>query len=385
MKVEILLFALLALGQARWTLLSPGSPAVLSTGPLAHPGATVQPCMWYVDFDTLYVFEGNHMWKYEVEDKRWLWQPDVPSAVHPRQGAAHWTLQNKLYLYGGTHAQTGALLSDAWYYDTEMRTFVSLPAAPVACTHSAWWKHETSNKLYVWGGRCGGGNQTSDALYSFNVNAQQWQTITTLGDPRPSPAERVSATVVGNMAYLYTQDQLWNLDLTTLTWAQSGGRSPPGPQRFNHVLWTNHANQVALYGGQSGSKLYTDTWFYAGREWHIQDTGNGPVPTTEGAGAAADSEGNLYYFSPADASVWREGKLTVGTIMQLIQWKLDSATLAATAAAIFAAFSFFFMLFLSVVLCIRGCIKRRRAARERGPLSMAVLRRDQDDDEVGVL
>lgn len=371
----LLLLPLLSLSQ--WIPLDPGSPEILSTDPNAHPAPAQRAPLWYVERQDLYLLSESHMWKYEVDDKRWLWMP--PVNLTPREGASYWSIQSNLYLSGGTN-DAGTLLSDSWVYTVNQRQFSPLPAAPKPCTNAAFWKHETTNKLYQWGGRCGPENRTTDELYSFDVNLKQWQLIPTQGEKKPLANEKVSATVKDDTAYLYSQDQLWALDLTTFTWSQSAGRSPPGPDRFNHILWMNHAGQVALYGGQSGSRLYVDTWVYSPKDgqWNLVDDGNGPLPTALGAGSCSDLEGNLYYYGPEKGQVWEYGKFTVHTILEMIEWKLDSATLAATVAAIMSSFLFFGLLFLAIISCIRKC---RKARLQRGPLSMAVLRRDNEESE----
>lgn len=367
--MRIILSLIITLCSAQWILLREKTAPDLTTGPSAQPETVPLVPMWHWQ-DSLYMY-GQHMWKYEISEKRWFWQPDTPN-VPVRSSAAHWTVQNKFYLYGGMSNSLGIILNDLWSYDPVIRLFQALPSSE-DCAGMAFWPHETSNKLYAWGGFCG--NETVNTLRAFDVNSQQW---TILNAPNgPAPAKNAAATLVGeNTVYLYTDDKLWTLDLSVLTWTLvevTGNTSPPGPLRSYHVMWTNaQGNAFYLYGGQSGSKNYDDTWMFSNNQWTLVDVGNGPDPDW-GLGFTR-SGGNVYVF--LDGNVWKYGKLTVRNIFQLIDWKLDSATFSATIAAIMSSLVFFALVILAVSLCVRFCIRRKKKNR----FSESILRRAEDPE-----
>lgn len=345
----LLLFSLLAVSSAQWILVQPASPPLVTTDPSAHPQMTPYPLIWSDEGDTLYLLAEN-MWKYEIETKRWIWMPNVPKDLRRVIHQPRWTIQNKLY-------------TPSWYYDPLVREFTNLPMGQTTCQGSAFWKHEVTNKLYMWGGVCEN-NQTVDTLRAFDISSQQWSTVTTTGSV-PTANAFVAATRVGeNGVYLYANDHLYYLDLSSKEWSQSElgkNGSPPGPDRIFHSMWTLQNGDIMLYGGQSGSKHYTDTWKYSNKEWQMVDEGNGPAPFSNPNGFAttSDLQGNLFYYD-SQGAVYKYGKLTVRNIFQLIDWKLDSATFSASIAAIMSSIVFFGLLLLTMVVCIRYCIRKRK-------------------------
>jgi hypothetical protein len=132
-----------------------------------------------------------------------------------------------------------------------------------------------------------------------------------------------------------------------------------------------------LYGGQSGGKQYTDTWTYRKDEWKVIDIGNGPSPRI-GYTTCVDKSGDLVLFGGGRTNdLYKFGEITVQTVFELIEWKLDSATLTASVAAVFSALVFFGLVVLALYVCVRRCIKKRKQKQ-----SMGLLRKNDEAFEI---
>jgi len=384
LNMRIILIALaVTLAKSQWILLEKDSPPLLSPAENARPHPTSNSvALWCESTDDItYLLNNEQLWRYELRNKRWLWQPPLPVGIGNRTDAAYWTVDNMFYLYGGRDATTGTVYSDMWVYDIMARAFTKLLDRSAACYGSAFWKHETTNHLFMWGG-C---NTSTSGLRAYDLNNRAWTENVPNhdgGNGKPVPAEFSAATLAaeGNVVYLYTDDKLWKLDLLQLTWTQAdtnSGTSPPGPQRTHHVLWTGQDQSIMLYGGQAGGKRYTDTWSYHKDAWKLLDIGNGPSARI-GYTTCVDKSGDLVLFGGGRTNdLYKYGEITVQTVFELIEWKLDSATLTASVAAVFSALVFFGLVVLALYLCVRRCVKKRKQKQ-----SMGLLRKNDEEFEI---
>lgn len=366
----ILLFLVFYPSTAQWNTLCPNSPSRVETGPDAQIPSSVGSSMWCMNSDDIYVLTNdNQMWKFEKEDKRWLWQP-TPNLSGPRFGSAYWKIQGKFYIYGGQHSNGDQVaLDDMWSYDLVNRVFIQESVQtnnPGPCYGMSFWTHEPSNRLFFWGGMCQ--NKTNSNVYAFDINLKHWSVISSNG-PKGSLYGAALLSTSDNKVYLYTQDQLWSFDMTTMLWQNiRSAIMPTGPNRTHMILWNSiDGENLMLYGGQSGSKLFGDTWYYNfnTQSWRVKAT-DGPVPR-EGMAACVDSNGYLNLFGGNDGlyilnDLWQYGPFTVKNVVDMVQWKLDSATIMATWAA--TTSTIMLVLFTVVLLgfCARKCIARKRAA-----------------------
>lgn len=325
---------------AQWSLLRPESPPNLTTGPNAQINKTTLSPTWCFD-GSMYVLN-DHMWKYEIESDRWLWQPEVP--IPKRYGAAYWTIRDTFYVYGGM-TDNGTVLSDMWTYNPKTRESLLIhPGSEETAYGTSFWTHEQSNRLYLWGGGHG--------LRAFDVSTNQWIQITHSGTP--DNGFFGSAT---NGGYLYINDRLWQLDMSTYTWNQlpTGVVVPPGPNRIYHTIWTI-GGTLYLYGGVSGSKVYSDTWKYTNGQWIDMSTvyaGKSPKDISQ-----FSTCGSLYLFLGA---VWTFGNANDLTILQKVENGLQSAVLWAFAATILSGLVFIGLFSLAFILCVKRCMKKKNS------------------------
>lgn len=334
----IIIFVFLSLSVGQWFLLRPDSPPNLSTGPNAQPNKTTMSSMWCLNND-IYLFN-EHMWKYEIDTNRWLWQPEVP--IPKRRGAAYWTIRDSFYIYGGM-GENNTVLNDMWIYNPKTREATQIESgSDIPSYGTSFWTHEQSNRLYLWGGGYG--------LRAFDVSTNVWTQITSQGSP-----DNGFFGSAASGGYLYANDRLWRLDTSTYTWNQlsTGVVTPPGPNRLHHVIWTV-GDVVYLFGGVSGSKVYSDTWKYSNNQWIDMSPAylNGPKDIQQ-----FSTCGSLYLFL---GEIWTFGNSKDLTILQKLEAGLQSAALWAFFATIFSGLVFTGLFGLLFILCVRKCIRNRR-------------------------
>lgn len=374
LNIFLIFLSLFSFGLAQWRELKPSGPTNLVTDSSAQPPPMLSPLVWCLGSDQVYVFGGeeNQLWLFEVEDKRWLWQPNPPTGVVARPNAAYWSIRGLLYWY---------VERDFYTYSPKTRTFspVSYTGTLPNCTAGAFWTHQPSNRLYLWGGTCG------KNVYAFDVQLNQWQHIATTNE---GPEASLNAGAVlsrsESVVYLFGGDRMWELDIPTSTWTQPPNtNSPPGPMRRYMNLWQATANDyIMLFGGVAGAKVYGDLWTYnpSGKEWTYNQASSAesgsPAPRW-GFSSCVNTNGYLFLFGgtseqkdPLYNDMWQYGPYTVHNIVDQIDWKLDSATLMATWAASMSSVVFLLLLFLMVLNCVRRCLSRRRKNALQGPIVM---------------
>jgi hypothetical protein len=349
-----LLSLLISLTSAQWTLMDSDAPAYISQSPLAQPPLYTLPAVWCSETEqgVIYTLNNlNQVWRFEVESKRWIWQPDATTIT--QSPVASWTIQNKFYLL-----VTNA--SQFYYYDLDTRDFNPLPSYPrMIQPYPAFWTHQASNRLYLLNGA---------DLSAYDVHSNTWTDIPMqLANAGPTSFVNVSAVLSGQMVYVYIEDKLWEMDLTGFKWTQSPIKTstPPGPLRINYNIWKSaKSNDLILFGGISGSKLYGDTWSYSldNKEWKMISENGGPSMRW-GSGQCLDiSTGYMYLFGAnGHNDMWQYGPFTAKNAFEMIEWKLDSATLAASIAAIMSTLVAVGLLILAIGYCVYRCKKRRIA------------------------
>ena len=363
---------LLTLASAQWTELRGSAPPQLVAQEEAQVPPMLSPAVYCQDSTNVYIYGGNNqMWIFEQNDRRWLWQPNPPPAMIPRNQAAHWAIRDQMYLYGGLTAG-GSSLADMWLYDKSARTFTSIvpqsSVTPGACYGTSFWMHQPSNQLYLWGGTCD--NKTNAEVYAFDVSLQQWHHIVPTGEG-PLGATNSAAVLSRDesQVFIYTNDELWIMDLNTYTWTKSAnGNSPPGPNRKYAIMWQSTTDDtIMLYGGIGGGRVFGDTWSYhpATSMWTSHGS-KGPAARW-GASACTNKNGYAYLFggtnmdnTPLFNDIWQYGPFNAHTILDQIQWKLDSATIFSITSAVFGGVTFLCILFLMIISCIRKCLNRKR-------------------------
>lgn len=353
----IMLSIIIAVINAQWLLLEEDSPKVLTTEDNARSSGRRHAALWCFN-DDIYMYGGNDgqqskndVWKYETENRRWLWQPDVPLTLTATEHTASWEIMGQLYMY--------TRKTELWMYKPEQRKWTLIVPSnsgidPGPLYASMYWVHKPSNQLYLYGGVSSMSNQTySDLLWSYNINSNQWRQVTYAGSG-PGPLAH-GAAVLGNSedtVYLFggetsndrLNDKLYQLDLSTMTWSTSPVSGTSGPSgRKDIVMWMSPTQEkVSVFGGRAGSEVFGEWWIYDHvlQQWYMDDGSGGPNARW-GSSGCRDSKGNFFMFGGTfddptytHNDVWKNGPLTPANILTLLEFKLDAVTLGATVAAV---------------------------------------------------
>lgn len=368
----ILLFSVVLLSNAQWLLLEEDSPQVLTTEDNAKLSGRRNAATWCFK-DDIYIVGGsdgtrnrNDVWKYETENRRWVWQPDVPLKITANSLAhtAFWEIMGEFFVY----TTEGKL----WMYKPEERRWTeiiptNLGIDPGPRVAAAFWVHKPSNRLYLFGGV----NQTD--MWGYNTVSNSWRQVQHVGDVPPSAEIAYTKAVLGNSedtVYMFVAGKLYQLDLTTYTWSispTSGTQSPP--DRKSYSLWMSATQEkVHLFGGHKGSEVLNDWWTYdqIQQQWHVNEGGSGPN-SRWGQTGCRDTKGNYYMFGgtfedPTKTynDLWKNGPLTPANILTLLEFKLDAVTLGATVGAVMSTLLVVGLFFACLCLACRKCRKYRR-------------------------
>lgn len=394
MKFFLLLLLLVTttITHGQWLILEEDGPANTGTEPDARPQGQQFGSTW-CNRDDVYTYtpSTHRIWKWEGETDRWIWQPDPPATFLPRSHAAYWTVGGQFWIYGGRDAQ-GVDMSDLWsYHVSERRWTQHMTSGPNPGPRSgtAFWTHLPTNRLYLYGGTKG-----KDDCWSLDISGSgnlSWTPVTMSAGEGPGPREGAVA-VLGrseDVVFLFgglngdahPVPKLRQLSLDTMTWSLSPTeKEHVGPAaRTGHTMWKSATdNQIYLFGGRQGSEIYGDFWLYdvMKQQW-VQQPEAGAPNARYGSSFCTSAEGYMYLFGGTfgeDSTVqhndlWKYGPFTPGNILQLIDWKLDSATLAATATLALTIVILVLLLIFSIVICCNTCRKRKQGQGHLIPIS----------------
>jgi len=350
---------------SQWSLMDKTGPALLNTEPDAKPLPSAYSPMWCVSATTSqYVLTEDQMWKFELKDKRWLWQPNPTSSLKTRTKASYWNVQGIFYLFGGNDQSVD---DSVWLYDLQTRAFQQQVTinSPGKCHSNVFWEHEPTNQLYLWGGYCN--DQPNPNVYAYDVTTRTWRTIT------QSPSTIIISNMgfgtlsrANDVVYIYINDEMWEFDMTSLEWSQTPNiNAPPGPNRTGMVMWrANKDDSIMLFGGISGGKVYGDTWSYSpySKTWTITKN-EGPTPRYGMSYCSNTNDYNYIFGGNGEMvtnDIWQYGPFTVQNVIDRIEWKLDSATLMATWGTAISSIVLLILTVILVLFCVRKCVERKK-------------------------
>lgn len=186
----------------------------------------------------------------------------------------------ELLFYGGILSITSQLATDvvsAFNVDTHGWSAIATSGTDTPgnrFSHAAVWD-SAGNRMLVWGGYLSGNLPADNALYALDFSGGEdggagatWKKLTTTGGP---PSNRgmmgwawnkatrtlfIQGGTDANNNFVY--DELWQLDVATLTWTQRTEAGSPGG-RFQHIAVWDSASQRLLVG-----QGYDDNFFALG-------------------------------------------------------------------------------------------------------------------------
>ncbi|XP_031486130.1 acyl-CoA-binding domain-containing protein 6-like isoform X2 [Nymphaea colorata] len=237
---------------------------------------------------------------------------------HPKaryeHGAA--TIQDKMYIVGGNH--NGRYLNDLQVLDMKTLTWSKLepkmelgsqdspspvPLAPCAGHSLIPWR----NKLLSVAGK-GKGSSGSVTVKAFDFQTCTWSFLVTYGTPPVSRGGQ-SVTVVGSSLVVFGgEDQkrpflndLYILDLETMTWDEIDTVGLPPSPRSDHTAAVHADRYLLIFGGASHTTCFNDL--------HVLDlesmvwstpTVQGTIPTPRAGHAGVTAGENWFIVGGGD-------------------------------------------------------------------------------------
>jgi hypothetical protein len=202
---------LLNTSSLKWTVAPPTGPR--PSGRYGHTISTIGSVLYVFGgqlddyfFDDLICYDLNTL---QSENSHWTFIKPNSRSPPPRTNHTIITYQDKLYLFGGTDGKLW--YSDTWVYDPLANSWSSLECTgfvPAPCEgHSATI---IGDIMYVFGGRSAGGKDLG-TLSALKISARKWFSFQNMG-PAPSPRSGHSMTAFGGHKILIMGGESPELD-----------------------------------------------------------------------------------------------------------------------------------------------------------------------------
>jgi len=352
MQNYIFILFLLFIGviNCQWFKVNNGGPAEYTTEPSAMPQPRYNGLFW-CEGDDLYLYGGmsassgllRDFWKFETETNRWLWLPDAPHELDKAHHEAAWTALGKLWVYLDNKILQYHPTDRTWQYIT---TNFSAGTAPIS------WAHLPSDSAYIY-------DTETTALYRFNVETYQSEQLETF-NLRPGIGSMAALGYNENTVYVFNQN-LFTLDLNTLTWCQDTNYTD---KRENANMWLSPSQEkLLLFGGKIGAEVLSNPMQYTleSQTWGVFSRGGGPNARW-GAMTCTDEKGTTYLFggtsedtTQANNDLWKFGPPNKQNILDILNFELNSTSLASYMAAIFSGLVLLILLIFCVLVCVKKC------------------------------
>ena len=326
----MLLLLLLATNTlANWVQLNQNSPPIYNTETNAILSGRRNAATWSINQD-IYILAGkadesrtNDFWKYETTSQRWFWQPNPPIKI--RSGSSQWSLDGLLWLYGGRNdTNTQHALDDLWSYDPATRDwqqhFTNVNPGPrYGCS---FWKDESNNYLYLFGGKSNSVNILDD-MWRYNVKTSSWSAV--------SPPENMGffddtvTTTIGNNVFFFGK-RFFRLNMKSMTLTDLECESSCPEKRDDAVIWSV-GDKIYLFSGRINNKIYGDFWVYHTNDNHWQQLEVSAPSARWGSNFAETRDGELYMLGGQE-----QDSSLLSNDFWLYTWK--SETVSATSAPI---------------------------------------------------
>jgi hypothetical protein len=216
---------------------------------------------------------------------------------------------------------------------------------------------------------------SQNQLYQYPFSTGIWNIVQAINMPNFTTFSPAIADT--NNAYVYFDGFLREFNFNSLTWSILDDKSISiPPTRQDATIWQATPNNILLFGGINGGKFYGDLWSFnlLNKNWESLGSLSGPSPRSAFS-SCQTSTGYLFLFGgtndvqPIFNDIWQYGPYTTKTIVDQIDWKLDSATLMATWGAAISTICFVCFVLLMLGLCVKRCFNRKRDFSVNVPLS----------------
>ena len=131
----------------------------------------------------------NDLWAYDYERNTWTERhPAVSPAPHQWHALVYVPTSNRTILFGGVNPVDGSLLNDTWAYDYHRNRWTNLHPrqAPVPRMAHYMAFESRTNRLVMFGGFLGLGDQATNDTWLYDVATNRWSQVF----PKESPGPR---------------------------------------------------------------------------------------------------------------------------------------------------------------------------------------------------
>lgn len=201
------------------------------------------------------------------------WSQRMPEGALPPQrvlpSMAFDSAHQVVVLFGGS-AQSGAMISDLWYYDGSQWALQAPVGQSPSGRAAAGMDYDSDREVLV---LFGGTDGSSFFNETWEYDGAAWRQITTAHAP---PGGLGTMVYDSRRKVMVLFEAVPGDTVTTATWEYDGKDwtertfdSSPSPRMYFQMMYDGALGQIVLFGGFgviSGGEL-DDTWVYDGRNW----------------------------------------------------------------------------------------------------------------------
>jgi cysteine-rich repeat protein len=241
-------------------------------------------------------YTNDDTWTLEISHDAW---PPMPSAWQKMQvsdrppGRSHHamvfdTLKNEILLTGGQHFDPGPEpRDDTWVFDGVSWDDITPQAGSVPRRqHSLVWD-EKYERAILFGGTRNSASLPVDELWIFDGVRQVWENRGSAGNPPPRTTPMTALDPGSNsimmtagvgdrgtpgMPYGKCLPEMWELELSSLTWKEVQGATLSPCLRSTAGAFEHLSGLIVLFGGEpdgggAGGVPLQETWVLRNRTW----------------------------------------------------------------------------------------------------------------------
>ena len=210
-------------------------------------------------------------WAYYTEENTWERLADGPINM-VGQHLAYDSESDRVIMFGGVEMTDFQLIDETWAYDINTDTWTNMNPAthPNRRNYHGMTYDSKADRVVVWGGDVGGGQDPSVWTYDYNTNT--WEELSAENTNPPTHYYYMSFVYDESMDKIVMyggagggNDETWVYDLNTNMWEQMIPATNPGALSRHGMVYATNINSFILFGGQDGANEFiyrADTWAY---------------------------------------------------------------------------------------------------------------------------
>jgi len=261
-----------------WTRQHPGGLGAL-------PGRERSSAVYDSDRDRVVIYGGlggpylNDVWSFDYGSQLWREISTTGISPHYRTGhcAAYDSAAHRMIVFGGYYYDNGwHKLPDVWSLDLDTQAWSALTTVGPrpdlfiqGCTYDP-----TRRQLHAYGAVDDSGNSYPEHLWTLDIATLTWNDMLIPGE-NPGPRDSFSLAndeqshslvLQGGHYYdgvaSFNYNDIWSLDLSSLTWSQIVPKGETPPVLFGHAAAYDTSSNMYVFGGLiDGSSLESNSTF----------------------------------------------------------------------------------------------------------------------------